>query len=452
MDKRLSDSLRHTTVNLKRGGEIIVLDNGALINAEAEAMLQALHSRSISGLRSHLEVLSEKGADNFMSNFYVGYGHKSIGDCGTTTIFIEGVSMLVAKAIQDSPLYSGQEASTRYIDFSKQRLIDPTQTPKGSEILEMQRTFYMDAQEPTREHLRKLYPQEEGEKDSIYQKAINARAFDITRSLLPAGASTNLAWHTNLRQAADRILFLRHHPLPEVREIGQGLEEALKRHHPNSFGHKRYDATEHYQSLIAENYFYHDPDSPIDPDVDSSKINLKELKKYYNLFVERPPKTELPKFLSQIGTLEVQFQLDFGSFRDIQRHRAIIQRMPLLTSRLGFNIWYIENLPKEVKEKLPAHLEKVNKAVRTLDISQEEEQYLLPMGYNVSNKFTGDLPAIVYMVELRDSRFVHPTLQRVAHKIGRKIKGYLNIPLHVDAEPNRFDIKRGEQDISLKIN
>src|SRR6185369_12087365 len=100
--------------------EVIALDTGATIGPESEAMLQALHSRSIGGLRGHLEVLERRGADNFMKNFYVGYGHKSIGDCGTVSLFIEGVSMLVAKAIQDWPLYSGQEASTRYIDFQIQ--------------------------------------------------------------------------------------------------------------------------------------------------------------------------------------------------------------------------------------------------------------------------------------------------------------------------------------------
>ena len=96
--------LQHTCVKLSRG-EVIVLDTGAVIDAEATAMLQALHSRSTGGLRSHLKVLEKKGADNFMQSFYVGYGHKSIGDCGTTTVFIESVSMLAAKAIQDNPLY-----------------------------------------------------------------------------------------------------------------------------------------------------------------------------------------------------------------------------------------------------------------------------------------------------------------------------------------------------------
>ena len=93
--------LNHFTCDIIGGGEVIVLDTGSTLTSESVAMLQALHSRSVGGLRSHLQTLEARGADNFMKNFYVGYGHKSIGDCGTATIFIEGVSLLVAKAIQD---------------------------------------------------------------------------------------------------------------------------------------------------------------------------------------------------------------------------------------------------------------------------------------------------------------------------------------------------------------
>ena len=449
MSDSISD-LMHHSVNLDNGAEVIILNTGAIIDSESVAMLQALHSRSTGGLRSHLESLAKKGSANFMSNFYVGYGHKSIGDCGTTTAFIEGVSMLAAKAIQDSPLYSGQETSTRFIDFSKQPFIDLTKTDTGKELLEMQRILYIEAEQPTREMLKKLYPREDGEDEKIYEKAITVRAFDITRSLLPAGASTNLAWHTNLRQFADKMLFLRHHPLQEVREVCRGLEQAFNRHHPNSFGQKRYGATETYQEIIATNYLFHDPHSPLQPVVDFTKIDKVQLETFRELLNSRPPKTELPKYLGQVGNLTVNYTIDFGSFRDIQRHRAINQRMPLLTTELGFNQWYLNNLPSEVVDRLPYHLESINEGIKNLKVSREVAQYFLPMGYNTSNRFTGDIPATVYMVELRDTRFVHPTLQKVAHSIATQIQKQLNIRLHLDSEPGRFDIKRGEQDITLK--
>jgi thymidylate synthase ThyX len=441
------NELKHTSVEIKGGGEVIILDTGAIIDAEAEAMLQALHSRSTGGLKNHLKVLAEKGADNFMEKFYVGYGHHSIGDCGDTTIFIEGVSMPAVKAVQDNPLFRGQESSTRYLDFSNQPFIDPTGTDKGKQLLEKQRQFYIDAQQPTKESLKRLHPKDEKEKQSVYNKAIDARTFDITRSLLPAGASTNFAWHTDLRQAADKLLFLNHHPLPEVRNIAAAVKEALQKHHPHSFGHDIPDETESYQDLIAEYYYYHDPDCPKKPKINFGNIDRDKLKNFDELFKKRPVKTGLPKFIGQIGTLDIQYQLDYGSFRDIQRHRAINQRLPLLTTELGFNRWYIDNFPESIHEKLPEYLKKIERSIDDLQLPHELRQYFIPLGYNISNRFTGDLPATIYMVEIRDSRFVHPTLQKVAHNIGQQITRELGIKLNVDPEPNRFDVKRGEQDI-----
>ncbi len=449
MAEKLS-RLKHTYENIKDGGEVIILDTGPVIDAEAEAMLQALHSRSTGGLRSHLKVLAEKGAENFMEKFYVGYGHHSIGDCGDTTIFIEGVSMLAVKAVQDNPLFRGQESSTRYLDFSKQPFTDPTRSAQGAALLEKQRQFYIVAQEPTRQYLMELHPWQEDEKKSVYKKAIDARTFDITRGLLPAGASTNFAWHTDLRQAADKLLFLMHHPLPEVRNIAAAAKNALQKHHPHSFGHRWPDGTEDYQDVIAGQYYYHNPSCPEEPVVDFSRIDRDELGNFEDLIDQRPPKTGFPKFVGQAGTVTAQFQLDYGSFRDIQRHRAITQRLPLLTTDFGFNKWYVESFPETVRQKLNDHLQMIEETIAVMDLPPETRQYFIPIGYNTSNKFTGDIPATVYMVEIRDSRFVHPTLQRVAHAIGEQISSELGIKLNPDPEPNRFDIKRGEQDIVVR--
>lgn len=83
------ETLVHTIEPLPNGGMVLVLETGAIITPEDEAMLQALHSRSAEGVKSHLERLAKVGSGKFMESFYVGYGHKSIGDCGTITLFIE---------------------------------------------------------------------------------------------------------------------------------------------------------------------------------------------------------------------------------------------------------------------------------------------------------------------------------------------------------------------------
>ena len=249
-------ALSHQLIELPGGGEVLVLDTGSIIGPEAQAMLAALHSRSPGGIRSHLSVLAEKGSDRFMSTFYVGYGQKSVGDNATTSVFIEGVSMLVAKAIQDFPLYNGQEVSTRYVDFSAQRFIDPLSTAESHALLERLRSFYLEGLEVMIPELRERFPRNEGEDEKTYEKAIKARAFDIMRAFLPAGASTNLAWVGELRQFADRLPVLRHHPLAEVRAVADAAERALLKMFPNSFSEKRYAETEKYQELCGEVYTY----------------------------------------------------------------------------------------------------------------------------------------------------------------------------------------------------
>src|SRR3989344_1720543 len=234
------EELKHTRRPLSGTGQVVVVYTGALIGAEEIAMLQALHSRSLGGIDSHLLKLAQKGAKNFMETYYVGYGDKSIGDCGTATIFIEGVSMLVAKAVQDTQLYNGQEASTRYIDFAKQSFANPHGSADGVDLLESLRSFHLRGLGIMKEELAKRHPRQEGEDEKVWRKAINARAFDVMRSFLPAGAATNLAWHTTLRHATDHLLRLRHHPLQEVRDVAQAVQEALGEMYPSSFKQKLY--------------------------------------------------------------------------------------------------------------------------------------------------------------------------------------------------------------------
>lgn len=439
-------NLKHVTETTKMGGEILVLDTGPVIGAEETAMLQALHSRSLGGIREHLETLQKRGAEKFMSSFYVGYGHKSIGDCGTTTIFIENVSMLAAKAIQDWPLYSGQEASTRYIQFEKQKFLNPNNSEKGNKILEKWRSFYVKNMSAMVEKLKQNYPIEKNQSENIYEKAIAARAFDIMRSFLPAGATTNLAWHTNLRQAADKIMLLRHHPLEEVRQLGDTIEKALQKAYPNSFGHKKYDNTEKYNFIVMKENYYHNLNSLEFTYSGNKNINLVDIDE--KILTDRPLKTELPKTLNGCGIMEFEFHLDFGSFRDLQRHRAINQKMPLLTSEIGFENWYLEQLPKSVREEAKRLLIEQKKDTENLNLSLEETQYYLPMGYKISNKISGGLAALVYMIELRSTRFVHPTLVKVALKMADTLKKcFPKLILHIDKTPNQFDIRRGEHDI-----
>jgi len=418
---------------------------------EDTAMMQALYSRSPESVETHVGKVKASGSGKFMERFYVGYGHASIADCGSTTLFIEGISILGAKAIQDWPLYSGQETSTRYIDMSRQPMIDPVGTAESAAIQKRWLDFYVESGPAVIGHLRERYPRKEDEEEKMYEKALKARSFDILRGFLPAGITTQLSWHTNLRQAWDKLALLRYHPLAEIREAAEGMIVALRKHYPNSFSHEEYETQEAYRKLVMEETSYFDPETfPKDMTV-TTTIAAEAVAAQADLLSKRPLKTTLPFFLRALGTFTFDFLLDFGSYRDAQRHRAGIHQMPLLSTRFGFHPWYPEQLPVSVRERAEALIEEQGAAVEALDASREDKQYYIAMGYRVPCRFTFDLPGLVYFAELRSGRLVHPTLRPIAQKMGDAIaERFPDVSLHIDRDRDDWDVRRGSQDIAEK--
>ncbi|MEI6650822.1 MAG: FAD-dependent thymidylate synthase [Candidatus Moraniibacteriota bacterium] len=418
---------------------------------EDVAMMQALYSRSAESVEKHVEKVKETGSGKFMERFYVGYGHMSIADCGSTTLFIEGVSMLAAKAIQDWPLYSGQETSTRYIDMSRQPIVDPIGTDASQEIIRKWHEFYVSSGPAVEEHLRAKYPKQDDEDGKVYDKAIKARSFDILRGFLPAGTTTQLSWHTNLRQAWDKLSLLRHHPLAEVRETTEMMLAELSKRYPNSFGHKRYEAQEAYRKDILSRYTYFVPLSFPEEFTVKTTIEEASLEPYRELFEKRPVKTNLPSYLRALGTLTFDFLLDFGSYRDMQRHRAAIHQMPLHTTSYGFHPWYLAQLPDDVRQIATTLIDEQVKAIAMIDASPEDRQYLIAMGFRMPCRFTFDLPALVYFTELRSGKTVHPTLRPIAQKMADEIASrFPEVTLFIDRDLDDWDAKRGLQDIRQK--
>jgi thymidylate synthase ThyX len=316
--------------------------------------------------------------------------------------------------------------------------------------------FYLSSQPAAEKFLMEKHPRKPEENQAVYEKAIKAKAFDILRSFLPAGITTQLSWHTNLRQAWDKLCYLRHNPLPEVRYVAETILSRLKEKYPQSFSHELRGEQENYRSLASENYFYYKAEQPTEF---SLKTNIlpREIEKYADIIKNRPPKTGLPHFLTELGTITFDFLLDFGSFRDIQRHRNGVCRMPLLTTELGFNSWYLEQLPPELLSKAEKLIEEQKEAISRFGVPPEILQYYIALGFNVACRVTYGLPATVYVVELRTGKAVHPTLRKLALRMREALLNtFPSLVLNCDLDPSDWDISRGLQDIikkeELKLN
>ncbi|PIT94587.1 hypothetical protein COT98_02930 [Candidatus Falkowbacteria bacterium CG10_big_fil_rev_8_21_14_0_10_39_9] len=417
---------------------------------EDTAMMQALYSRSPKSVVEHVEKVKQSGSGKFMETFYVGYGHMSIADCGSTTIFIEQLSMLADKAIQDNQLYSGQETSTRYIDMSQQAIVDPLATPESKAIHDKWMAFYIDNQEAVQNFIKQKYPKKDEEDEAVYEKAIKARTFDTMRGFLPAGITTQLSWHTNLRQAWDKLSLLRHHPLSEVKDIANDMLGKLKEKYAHSFSHQLFEEQETYRGYTVSKHTYFQPETSV-PFKMSTTIKNEELENYTDILINRPIKTNLPTFLTELGQVTYDFILDFGSFRDIQRHRNGVCRMPLLTTKLGFNPWYLEQLPADLQAKAQELIAEQTSALDKLETIPEIKQYYVAMGFNVPCRVTYGLPATVYTVELRSNKTVHPTLRKIAHQMqGALQTTFPKLLLHCDLGADDWDVRWGLQDIIKK--
>lgn len=442
----------------KNGRRVLLIDDQ---HPEDMAMLQALYSRSGESVVAHLDKVKQTGSGKFMKRFYVGYGHKSIADCGSTTLFFEGVSMLAAKAIQDWPLYSGQESSTRYLDFSTRRVEDPWQGgeygKQSQAIIGQWLSFYRESQERVSEEVIRRYPKQADEKQSAYDGAVKARTFDILRGFLPAGCTTQLSWHTNLRQAGDHLTGLLRHPLLEIRELAEQARGLLMERYTSSAGafgqqagvsgvdSKGADERDVWDKKVAEYWTFFEGNDI----VTRSTVENSDLLAYSTLLSDRPRGCVLPHFMSDLGQLSFTPLIDFGSFRDIQRHRNGVCRMPLLGMTHGFEPWYLEQLDEvslRVATNLIAAQEDMIARFESVDA-----QYLVPMGYRVQCQLTYCLPATVYILELRSGKMIHPTLRKVVHDMLASFREWHpQIPLHVDESPNAWDVRRGTQDIKEK--
>lgn len=420
--------------------EIYVIDDQ---NPEDNAMMQALYSRSPKSVQEHLKKVREVGSGRFMEQYYVGYSHKSIGDCGTTTIYIENVSMLAAKAIQDTPLYNGQEASTRYLDMAGRPVVGALGGDADA-ILRSWLQLYEKLTPLVLEDLRAKYPRQEGEKKGLYEKALKAKTFDIVRGFLPAGCTTYVSWHVNLRQAADHLDELRHYPVREVRDLAAQIAEVLSAQYPNSFSHKRYPETEDYLRLCGSQHLCADRITEMEMDSSLPPGSWWD----DPIIRDRPAKCRLPHRYDALGQISYSFPLDFGSFRDLQRHRNGVCRMPLLGTDLGFNQWYLDQLPEPILQETRDTIGELVGAIERLDAPPEEKQHYVAMGFNVPCETTRGLPGTLYMIELRTTPVVHPTMRAAAQEQARLLRQkYPGLTIHDDQSPDFWTTRRGAQDI-----
>src|SRR5579862_8046799 len=201
---------------------------------EIQAYAMAKYSRSSLSMKESLKEITLQKAERFLNTFYFQYGHRSIADLAHIALAIEKLSILAAIVVADEQRWDGQERSTRYQDFRKSGYYTPTWTGASSadpaalyrETIESLFATYDSISQKTFEYLASITPRPADMKPDAYERTLRARAFDVSRYLLPLSTNTSLGEIVNARTLETQVAHLLSQPHREVRELGALLKKA----------------------------------------------------------------------------------------------------------------------------------------------------------------------------------------------------------------------------------
>lgn len=414
---------------------------------EVVAVAFAKSSRSSEPFDVIARELNEDKSRKFHEKWVVGYGHSSVSEHAVLSIAIENVSILATKFIEDNRLASFTEKSSRYQIFDKDRYYKPENIMKSDlgklyertcdEILE----FYSRLVPLMILFFKDRFPNET-------EINIKNKALDVCRYLLPVSCLTNLGMTINARNLEHAIVKLLTHPLKEMQEIGEEIKEAGLKVTPTLIKYTSYDKylgetvkeLEKKTSILLEKISDSNENGAVlvefDKDAENKLIaailyrfsqspykKIKEMVKSMNKkekeeIIDEALK-KMDKFDRPIRELEHVYYtfdvlMDYGGFRDVQRHRMCTQTNQEVTIEHGYET------PKEIIEagfekEFKECMEKAK--VTFFEIKKEfpkEIQYVIPLAFRKRVLITMNLRELFHFIKLRSGQTGHISYRRIA--------------------------------------
>lgn len=434
-----------------------------------ENLLKLIKSKDLD-IGELVRVYSDKGveygeakekAKKFHEKWVVGYGHSSVAEHAVASVALENVSILATKAIEDTRLASFTEKSTRYQIFDHEKYYRPANVVSSElakvykKTCEMLFGSYLEIMPKMIGYFRKKHPKPKGMDEKIYENVTKARACDVARYVLPAATLTNLGMTVNARSLEHMIRKLLSHPLPEMKEIGknvkkevvkiiptlvkyadfnpyiqetgrameglcEGLEikEKAKNKPVTLVGYDK-DAENRLVSSIIYRYS-HRPYESIMKNV--SKMNGEEKQRVFDEYLKRMGVHDIPMRELEHVYYTFDILIDYGAFRDIQRHRICTQTNQELTTANGYEI------PKEIVKigfgnKFKQAMDSASSAFEKIrEKSPKEAQYVVPLAFRKRTLFTWNLRELYHFIKLRSGKEGHISYRKIAWDIYNEVK------------------------------
>ncbi len=430
------------------------------------APVAAEHDRSVEGER----------AAQLYERIFLGYGDDSVAQLGGAHVACEWVSNVLTKVLQRPRLAAYLEQSTRYIAYDApmpeppggyRYYRDPELGPAYDEAMDELFGIYAAAIPPVIAWAHDQYPRSADEPEAAHARAIKAKALDLLRGLLPAGSLSHMGIYASGQSYEQLILHLLAHPLPEAREYGAMILEAVQAVIPSfvarvqrpdrggawvGYLEDRARAGAQWANRLDLRGPHEDHERPgpsvrllavqgdeqdllaalLFESASASEQSIREKIKTLgedqrrallaDLVGERSNRRHRPGRGFEAVRYRFEIVADYGAFRDLQRHRMLTVQWQSLGPELGAGV------PEQVE--LAGQGDQYRRA---LEISRAEYQrlagaglqsaapYALCLGYRL--RFILDLNAreAMQLIELRSGREGHPSYRAVAHEMHAQI-------------------------------
>lgn len=420
--------------------------------------------------------VGEYGAEALIDRVVTSYGDDSVQQLAPLSFVVEDASNLLTKRLEWGRLMAYLEQSTRYIFFDKK---DQTgnfryYTPEFSEALgaryraDMDKIFtlYSEVVRGVTEYIRIKHPEPADSKErGAWLGATRAQACDAARPMLPVATKSTVGIVGSSQAVESLVRHLLADPLKEAQEKGRKiLQEArkvigafLKRTdipdrglawvlHMSDAKTKmrglaaKYDLNKTIPSDDPVQLLQYWPKQEDDllPQMlfEVSAQPIEKIRSAISAWSEdekaevfaayigpRLNRRHKPGRAFEIAHYEWEIVGDYGTFRDLQRHRMVdAWEWQDLNPNLGFDV------PELIAE---AGFEKLYRDCFTVAESlyaelvgagqHEEAQYATLLGHKMRYRFMMNARASFHLLELRTSPQGHPGYRKICQEMHRKL-------------------------------
>jgi thymidylate synthase ThyX len=435
-------------------------------------------------------------AEELYERMLVEYGDDSVAQLVGVHLAVEDASNVLTKILEWGRLLSYLEQSTRYIPYNERRdgrwryhvpeeLADSPLRERYEHALDNCFETYTRWFEPVQSYLRAAHPRDESDSKTAYRLSIRAKACDILRGLLPAATMANVGIFGSAQGFEALLLRLQEHPLAEARRAGEGILQELRQVIPVFV--RRVDQADRGREWSAylratsertareaadllqgsERSVVHEPHvrlTEFDPEGEvkvtaaalfphasigdealldvARNLSDSERQRVLTAYIgDRTNRRHKPGRAFERTSYRFEVVIDYGAFRDLQRHRMLTLDWQPLSPYLGFAVpSVIEELGagddwRRAMDDCAALYESLASS------GPPVAQYAIPMAYRIRFYVHMNAREAMHLIELRTSQQGHPAYRWVAQEMLRRID---EAGHHAIAASMRFAEMNGE--------